>query len=327
MRRRDFVVLAGSVALLPHAVRAQMRSEVPVIGFLSTGAPGPFVPFVAALKKGLAEAGYIEGQNVAIEYRWAEGHYERLPALAAELRARKVDVIVASGGVVSARAAQAATSTIPIVVITSGDPVRAGLVASISRPGGNLTGISFIAAGLGAKRLELLRDLALKSAVVGVLVNPDNITSTTEGRDTEATAATIGFRTIAIEARRVEDFEPGFAKLAAGGASALLVTADPFYTGQRETLAELAARHAIPAIYANREFVGVGGLMSYGTSLTDAYRQAGGYVARILKGDKPADLPVLQETKFELIVNLKTAKTIGLEIPASILYRADEVIE
>jgi putative tryptophan/tyrosine transport system substrate-binding protein len=323
--RRSAIALLGA-ATWPFGARAQQASP-PVIGFLGAASPVQHAPRAPSLARGLAEGGFVAGRDYTIDYRWAEGRYDELPALATELVRAKVAVIVASGGVVSARAAQAASSTIPIVFSTSDDPVRAGLVASISRPGGNITGISFINAGLGGKQLELVRDLALKSTLVGVLVNPDNSSSISAARETATAAATIGYRTLEIVARRREDFEAGFTKLADAGAGALIVTAEPFFQGERELLSRLAAHHAIPTIYDSRDFVEVGGLMSYGTSIADAYRQIGGYVARILKGDKPANLPVLQGTKFELVVNLKTAKALGLTLPSTITFAADEVIE
>lgn len=327
MKRRSLLIVVGSTVICWALPARTQQKAVPVIGFLGAASPRQHAPYAASFDRGLAESGFVVGQNCTINYRWAEGRYDELPELAGEFVRARVSVIIASGGVVSARAAKAATSTIPIVFVSSDDPVRAGLVASLSRPGGNVTGISFIAADLSGKQLELVRDFAPKSTLVGVLVNPDNSTSTAEARQTAAAATTIGFRTLDVEARRAEDFEAGFAKLASAGAGALIVTADPFFSGEGETLVRLAARQGIPTIYPNREFVEAGGLIGYGTSILDAYRQAGAYVARILRGDKPADLPVLQGTKFELVVNLKAAKALGLTLPSTITFAADEVIE
>jgi len=328
MRRREFARLLASAAVAsPFAARAQQK-RVPVIGYLSTGVPDQAAATTAAFQQGLSDAGYIEGQNVATEYRWAEGHYDRLPALAAELVGRKVDVIAATGGGdVASRAAKNATSTIPIVFIGGGDPVAAGPVASLARPGGNLTGISFIAVELAPKRLELVSELVPQAKVVALLVNPNGPNADALAKDVQQAAQAKGLQLHILKAGAEGEFETVFASLARLHVGALVVAADPFFGSQREQLTALAARHAIPAIYAFRLYVAVGGLMSYGPSLTGTYRQAGAYVGRILAGAKPADLPVQQPTKFELVINLKTAKALGLTIPQSMLMRADEIIE
>jgi putative ABC transport system substrate-binding protein len=328
MRRREFVQLLGGVAAAwPLAARAQKKA-MPVIGFLSTGVLDQAAATTAAFHQGLSDAGYIEGQNVAIEYRWAEGHYDRLPALAADLVGRKVDVIaVTGGGDVASRAAKNATSTIPIVFMGGGDPVAAGLVASLARPGGNLTGVSFIAVELAPKRLELVSELVSQAKVVALLVNPNGPNAEAIVRDVRDAARSKGLQLHIVRAGAEGEFETVFASLSRLHVGALVVAADPFFGSRREQLTALAARHAIPAIYAFRVYVAVGGLMSYGPSLTGTYRQTGAYVGRVLAGAKPADLPVQQPTRFELVVNLKTAKALGLTVPQSLLMRADEVIE
>jgi putative ABC transport system substrate-binding protein len=318
-------VLAGAAAY-PLLAGAQQRA-MPVIGFLSGTSPGPFAPYVAAFHQGLSETGYIEGQNVAMEYRWAEDRYERLPAMAADLVGRKVDVIATSGGIPAARAAQNATSAIPIVFMGIGDPVGAGLVASFSRPGGNVTGMSFFTNELNLKRLELLSELVPQARMIAILVNPNNPFAEYTVRNAQEAVRAKEVQVQILKAGTEGDFGSAFASLVQTRAGALLVASDPFFNSRREELVALAARHAVPAIYEWREFAAVGGLISYGPSITDIWRQAGAYVGRILAGAKPADLPVQQPTTFELVINLKTAKALGLTVPPSILARADEVIE
>lgn len=326
MKRRNFVVLLGAAAVAPLSARAQ-QAAMPTIGFLSSRSSDTSAPFVAAFRHGLSEAGFNEGRNVAIEYRWADGHYDRLPGLAADLVSRKVAVIVATGGNGPAQAAKAATRTIPIVFVSGGDPVRAGLVASLSRPGGNVTGVSSILSALVAKRLELLEQLVPKVTVIGVLVNPDYPDSDLQLRELQEAAGTIKQRILVERASTEGSIDTAFATLVQARVDALLVANDPFFASRRDRITALAARHAIAAFYSGREFVDAGGLISYGPSLSDAFQQAGSYTGKVLNGMKPADLPVMQPTQFELVVNLKTAKALGLTIPPSILARADEVIE
>ena len=329
MRRREFSTLLGGAAtastVWPFAARAQQKAT-PVIGYLGGATPGPSAPTVAGFRQGLSETGYVEGQNVAIEYRWAEGRYDRLPALAADLVGRKVDVIVA-GADPAARAAKNATSTIPIVFIAGGDPVGEGLVASLARPGGNLTGVSFLAAELNPKRFELLSELVPQARVIALLVNPNIPATERVMRDVQEAARAKGVQLHILKASTESEIDAAFAALVQRQAGALVVSADPFFYSRREQIVALAARHAVPAIYEFREFATAGGLISYGTSLTAVFRQVGIYAGKILKGAKPADLPVVQPTTFELVINLKTAKALGLTIPPSILSRADEVIE
>ena len=327
MRRRDFIIfLAGAMAAWPLAGRAQQKA-MPVIGVLSTGSPSAsWGPIMDAFRQGLSEAGYVEGQNVAIEYRWAEGHYDRLPALAADLVGRKVDLIMANSPP-SALAAKSATSTIPIVFRSGADPVGDGLVASLARPGGNLTGVSFIADELTAKRLELLSELVPRVGVIALLMNPNNATAERVIRDVQEAARTKGLQFHVLKASSESEIDTAFASLVQLHAEALLVAADPFLSSRREQLVALASRHAVPSIYAWREFAASGGLISYGPSLTSAFRLVGHYAGKILKGAKPADLPVEQPTKFELVINLKTAKALGLTLPPSLLARADQVID
>jgi putative tryptophan/tyrosine transport system substrate-binding protein len=282
---------------------------------------------VAAFNRGLTEAGYIEGHNVVIEYRWAEGQPDRLPALAAELVQRPVSVIVATGGNNAAIAAHAATSMIPIVFTSNDDPRKYGLVASLNRPGGNVTGVSWFSAELGPKRLALLHDLVPTATTVALLLNPNNAETARQPAELQDAARALGLQLVMLHASSVGDIEESFARIVQNRIGALVVAADSFLASRREQITTLAARHAVPAVYVNREMAGAGGLMSYGNSLADGYRRAGIYTARVLKGEKPADLPVDQATKFELIINLKTAKALHLEIPEKLLALADEVIE
>jgi putative tryptophan/tyrosine transport system substrate-binding protein len=327
MQRRDFIKLLGGAAVAwPLAVRAQ-QAAMPVIGFLNSASPVEWVPFVEAFKKGLGEEGYVDGQNVAIEYRWAEGQYDQLPGFAAELVARRVSILVATGGEVAAQAAKLATNIIPIVFAVGGDPVKLGLVASLNRPGGNMTGVSLLTSSLASKRLEVLREVVPKAESIGMLVKPGRPSTDEQVRDAREAARALGLRVHLLEANRERDFERAFATLVQMQMGALLVGSDPFFNSQRDHIVALAARHHIPAIYETREFARAGGLMSYGTILTEGYLEIGIYAGKILKGARPADLPVQQATKVELIVNLKTAKTLGITVPQSVQSRADEVIE
>jgi putative ABC transport system substrate-binding protein len=324
-RRRFITFIGGAAVAWPLAARAQQK-KMPVIGFINGISPGPYAPFVAAFRQGLSEAGYIEGQNVAIEYRWAEGRFERLPELAADLVGRKVDLIVTSGSNRSALAAKSATSTIPIVALSGDDPVEAGLVASLARPGGNVTGVGFMLVELTAKRFELLSELVPQVRVVSLLVNRTNPNADRIIREAQEAARAKRVQLDILNADTEDEIDAAFETIGQLH-SALLVAGDPFYTNQRDQFAALASEHAVPAIYPLREFTASGGLISYGPSNTDTYRLLGIYAAKILNGSKPADLPVQQSTKFELVINLKTAKALGLTVPQSLLARADEVIE
>jgi putative ABC transport system substrate-binding protein len=327
LRRREFVtLLGGAAAAWPIAARAQQQT-MPVIGFLGTASANPFAHLIAGFRQGLKETGFVEGQNVAIEFRWAEGQYDRVPALAADLVRRQVAVIVAVGGETSAFAAKAATTTIPIVFNVAGDPVKVGLVASLSRPGGNATGVNTFTAELAAKRLGLLHELIPTALLIAVLVNPNFLPAAANAREVEAAALITGQKILLLKADSESGIDAAFATIGQMRSGGLLVAADPFFNSRRDQIVALAARHTIPAVYEWREFAAAGGLMSYGTSLVDAYRQQGIYAGRILKGEKPADLPVMQLTKFELVINLKTAKALGIKVSDNLLSLADEVID
>jgi putative ABC transport system substrate-binding protein len=327
MRRREFIALFGGAAVLwPLAVYAQQR-PMPVVGFLNVASPGALRQQIAAFREGLKESGYVEGQNVAVEYRWAEGQYERLPELAADLVRQQVSVIVVGGGAQAELAAKAATTTIPIVFSAGGDPVRSGLVASLNQPSGNITGVYHFATGLEAKRLGLLHEMLPKATPIAVLINPNFADAENQLRDVQEAAARLGVQLVVVRANAESDFNAAFSIVVQQRSGALLVGASPFFNNRREQLVVLAARHALPTIYEWRDFAAAGGLMSYGTSLADAYRQVGVYAGQILKGAKPVDLPVVQSTRFELVINLSTAKALGIEVPPTLLARADEVIE
>jgi putative ABC transport system substrate-binding protein len=324
VRRREFIAGLGAAAAWPLAAGAQQRA-MPVIGYLNTRASGEDVHLLAAFRQGLKEVGYVEGQNVAIEYRFAENKYDQLPALAADLVQRQVTVIVANTP--AQLAAKAATKTIPIVFSMGGDPVQLGIVASLSRPGSNITGVTQLNVQVGPKRLEVLHELVPTARVIAFLVNPSNPNAETLSRDVQAAARSLGLQLRTLHARTESDFDTVFETLPQVGVGALVIGDDPFFNARSERLAALALRYAVPSIYQYREFAAAGGLMSYGASITDAYRVAGVYTGRILKGEKPADLPVQQSTKIELIINLKTAKALGITFPISLLGRADDVIE
>jgi ABC-type uncharacterized transport system substrate-binding protein len=327
MKRRDFITLVGSAAAAwPLAARAQ-QPAVPVIGILHTQSPDVFAESLRGFRHGLKEAGFVEGESVAIEYRWADNQNDRLPALAAELVRRQVAVIAATGGIPSSLAAKAATTTIPILFVAGDDPVKLGLVASLARPSGNLTGVNFFGAELAAKRLELLRELIPAAARIAVLVNPANAEADSTLRDVEAAARDMHLQIRVLNAGSTSEINAAFGTFERERDDALLVGVGPPFNGKRVQLVQLATYYRIPAIYAGRQNVEVGGLMSYGANLTEAYRQVGAYAGRILKGAKPADLPVVQSTKFELVINTQTARMFGLTVPPSLLARADEVIE
>ena len=325
MNRRAFITLLGGATVAwPLAARAQQ--PLPMIGFLNGASPEKWEPFVNAFLQGLKETGYTESQNVIIEYRWADGQFDRLPAMAADLVGRNATVIAAFAPP-AALAAKAATSTIPIVFVTGFDPVKGGLVASLNRPGGNVTGVHVFLIGLESKRLGLLRELVPQAALMGLLINPRSPDSEAQSKALQAAARAIGQQIMVVEAGSDGEFDAAFTALAERRVGALVVAADQFFTGRREQLLALTARYAMPAIYELREYAVAGGLMSYGTSLPEGYYQNGVYVGRILKGAKPADLPIVQSTKFELVINLKTAKSLGLDVPDKLLALADEVIE
>jgi putative ABC transport system substrate-binding protein len=328
MRRRDFIKAAlVSASLWPFSVRAQ-QNTMPVIGFLSSRSPGESAGVVAAFRQGLGEAGFVEGQNALVAFRWAEGHYDRLPALADELVALRVAVLFTAGGPPSAFAAKAATQTIPIVFSAAIDPDRIGLVASLNRPGGNVTGMSLFPAELAAKSVQLLKQLLPAATVVGYLINPSNPQSAPVYASEASTAAKIlGIAVRVLNASTERDLDEVFTSLPNAGVSGLAVPAEPFFDSQRDRIVALAARYAVPAVYGLREYPMAGGLMSYGASLPDCYRRAAIYAGRVLKGEKPANLPVMEPTKYDLVINMKTAKSLGLTIPEQLLAVADDVIE
>ena len=327
MRRREFIALLGSsLAGWPLAARAQQRSATPMIGVLSTRAPGQDPHILTAFREGLKEAAFVEGQNVAIEYRWAEGQYDRLPALAADLVRRQVAVI-ATMGTPAAPAAKAATATIPVVFAIGDDPVQLGLVDSLSRPGSNATGVVILSAELTQKRLELLHELLPAVTVIAALLNPANANADSQSKDLQAAARALGVQIHVLRASTERDIEAAFTTLLELRAGGLVIGTDPFFNSRSDQLAALALRHAVPTIYQFREFAAAGGLMSYGASITDGYRQVGVYTGRLLKGETPLHLPVVQSTKVDLIYNLKTAKTLGVEVPLPLLMRVSEVIE
>jgi putative ABC transport system substrate-binding protein len=326
MRRREFIILLGGAAILPLAARAQ-QAAMPVVGFLGSGTPAAFAQMAAAFRQGLKESGFIDGQNATIEYRWAEGEYDRLSAQAADLIQRGAAVILASGGVAPTRAARAVTTKIPIVFTTAYDPVAMGLVTSLNRPEGNITGATFFAGLLGGKRLELLRDLVPNVSKVVVLANPSNPVFETEVKEVQSAAEAMGVQLEVMTGITEHEIDAVFANLAQQRREALLIQPDPFLQNRTEQIVALAARTSLPTFYPTREFVEAGGLISYGARMTDAYHQAGIYVGKILKGAKPVELPVVQPTKFELVINIKTAKTLGLTVPMIMQMTADEVIE
>jgi putative tryptophan/tyrosine transport system substrate-binding protein len=326
MRRREFITLLAGAVAWPLAARAQ-QPAMAVVGFLGTASAGPFAHLVAGFRRGLQETGFVEGRNVAIEYRWAEGQYDRVPALAADLVRRQVAVIVTVGGETSAAAAKAATATIPVVFNVGADPVKLGLVTSLARPGGNATGVNIFTTELVEKRLSLLHDLVPAATTVAVLSNPNFGAAVANVRESETAARAIGKEVVIFNASNDAEIETAFVNIVQARPGALLVAADPFFNSRRGLIVALTSRHAIPAIYEWREYAEAGGLISYGTSLVEAYRQQGIYVGRILKGEKPADLPIVQLSKFELIINLNTARALGLAIPPGVLAIADEVIE
>ena len=326
MRRREVITLLGGAAAAWPFMASAQQPAMPVIGVLTTRALGDDPHLLAAFRQGLRETGYAERENVAIEYRFAENQYERLPAMAADLVQRQVNVIAAFGAN-AAFAAKAATSTIPVVFLTGGDPIRLGLVAHLNRPGGNLTGVTQLSMEAGPKRLELVHEMVPSAKIVALLVNPTNPISETVSRDTEAAARTLGLQLHVLPSSTESDLTAAFTTLPQLRAGALVIGPDAFFNNRSERIAALTLRHAMPAIYQYREFAAAGGLMSYGGSLTDVHRLVGAYTGRIVKGEKPADLPVQQGTKVELIINLKTAKALGLDVPLSLLGRADEVIE
>jgi putative tryptophan/tyrosine transport system substrate-binding protein len=327
MQRRKFIsAIAGAAAAWPLTLRAQ-QAAMPVVGFLSSRSPAEAAESAEGFRRGLGQTGYFEGKNVTIEYRWAEGHYDRLPAMAAELVARQVAAIAAVGGEPSGLAAKAVTTTIPIVCSLGGDAVKVGLVTQLNRPGGNITGVSILGAEMGPKRLELAHQLVPKATAFAVLINPKYSPGLAEARDMDVAAHSLGLQLTVLDASSESEIDRAFAVFAEHKLDALIINTDPFLLGQRRQIVQLAAGHNIPAVYFLREFVDAGGLMSYGPSVTNSYRQVGIYVGRIVKGENVGDLPVVQPTKFDLVINLRAAGALGLEIPTNLLVRADEVIE
>src|SRR6516165_3162500 len=327
MKRREFVTLVGGAAAFPVLAARAQQPAIPVIGFLSSRSPGESKHLVDAFRTGLQTLGYVEGQNVAIHFRWAEGQYDRLPAMAAELVRENVAILATLGGEPSALAAKAVTSTIPIVFTVGGDPVRVGLVASLNRPGANITGVHLLLLGMGAKRLGLLHELVPTANPIGVLANPNFTDANAQLKDIEDAAKSLGLEPLVLRASTEREIDAAFNQLAQQRIGAVLIGSDPFFTIRRGQLAALTLRHGIPAMFDFREYAEAGGLMSYGASLVDGYRQGGVYTGRILKGEKPADLPVMQSTKFDFVINLTTAKALGLSFPPGLLAIADEVIE
>ena len=329
MKRRDFITLAGGAAAAPllGPMSAHAQQAMPTIGYLHFGAPGPFARMLAAFKAGLKEGGYVEGENIAIEYRWAEGQIDRLPGLAADLVRRGVAVLATGGAERPALAAKAATGTIPVVFVMGGDPIKLGIVPSMARPAGNVTGVTMLTTSLENKRFGLLREMIPKAQTIAAMIDPTRAVSQAQIEEVRAAAAQAGVKLVIVHASRESDFDAAFAQMVAQGAGALQTCANPVFMSRRQQLVTLAAHHRIPAMYEFREFPEAGGLMSYGTDITDAYRQSGVYVTKILKGAKPADLPVMQATKFEFVINLVTAKALGIEISPTLLARADAVIE
>jgi putative ABC transport system substrate-binding protein len=325
MKRREFIAGLGGATAWPLVARAQQA--VPVVGFLHSASSQSVAEEVAAFRQGLSETGYVEGQNIAIEYRWGDGQIERLPALAADLARRRVAVMAAVGGDAAALAAKAAAPTTPIVFQNGSDPIKSGLVMSLNRPGGNVTGVSLFAGTVDTKRLELMHELIPQIAVIAVLNNPLVAEAESRSRNLQEAARILGLRLLFLNVSSDRDFDTAFATIADQKAGALFVDGGPFFVGRRDQLVALAARHALPATYAWREFAAAGGLMSYGTNLANAARQTGNYIGRILKGEKPADLPVMQPIKFEFVINLKTAKVLGLNVPETLLATADELID
>jgi putative tryptophan/tyrosine transport system substrate-binding protein len=325
-RRKVLGLLGGAATAWPLAARAQ-QPTMPVIGFMHAASADRFPHLVAAFRKGLKEVGYVEGQNVAIEFRWAEGQYDRLPRFAADLVARQVSVLAATGGDRSGLAAKAATATTPILFEIGGDPVQLGLVASLNRPGGNVTGTTLLSRDLAPKRLELLHELVPKASDIALLVNPTSPDADAQSRDLQTAASAVGMQVRVFPASNDSDIDTAFAAMLGQGANALVVQADPFFTNRRDRLVTLANRHAIPAIYPFREFATVGGLITYGADIAEAFREIGVYTGRILNGQRPADLPVLQPTKFDLVINLRTAKALGITVPLTLQVAANDVVE